>query len=105
METILLLCVLMALGGDFNLTQASAKPDGPALSLEERIQQLADECGLTDREQEVLTALVLTDEKNQQIADSLFISRRQLQKHISCIYEKTGTTSRAGLAMRVNGES
>lgn len=76
----------------------------PAPSAEERVLLLARESGLTGREQEVLAALVLTEDKNQQIADELGISRRQLQTHISRIYEKTGTTTRAGLVMRVNGE-
>jgi len=74
-------------------------------SAEERVQMLAHEHSLTTREQEVLAALVLTEEKNQQIADNLGISRRQLQTHISRIYEKTGTTTRAGLVMRVNGNT
>ncbi len=65
---------------------------------------LACEYSLTKREQEVLVDLVLTEKKNQQIADDLGISRRQLQTHISRIYKKTGTTTRAGLVMRVNGE-
>ena len=45
---------------------------------------------------------MLTEDKNQQIADNLGISRRQLQTYISRIYQKTGTTTRAGLAMLVN---
>ncbi len=77
--------------------------EGPAPSAEERLQALVRECGLTDREGEVLAALVLTEEKNQQIADDLGMSRRQLQNHISSIYKKTDTTTRAGLVMRVNG--
>ena len=63
------------------------------------------ECSLTNREQEVLAALVLTEDKNQQIADELGISRRQLQTYVSRIYKKTNTTTRAGLVMRMKGES
>ena len=74
----------------------------PVPTPKERTQLLARECGLTDREQQVLAALVLTEDKNQQIADNLGISRRQLQTYISRIYQKTGTTTRAGLAMLVN---
>ena len=73
-----------------------------AVSPEEQVQLLANECGLTERERDVLVALVLTEDKNQQIADGLGISRRQLQNHIAHIYEKTGTATRAGLVMRVN---
>lgn len=81
---------------------AEAPGEEDALTAEERVGLLARECDLTDREQEVLAAFVLTEDKNQQIADNLGISRRQLQTHISRIYEKTGTTTRAGLVMRVN---
>ena len=76
-----------------------------ALSAEERMHLLARECGLTDREYEVFAALVLTEKKNQQIADDMGISRRQLQNYVFRIYEKTDTTTRAGLVMRVNGEA
>jgi len=79
--------------------------EADALSVEERVELLSSKCGLTAREQEVLAALVLTENKNQQIADDLNISRRQLQTHISHIYEKTGTTTRAGLVVRVNDEA
>ena len=76
----------------------------PVSSAEERATMLAKQCGLTNREQQVLAELVFTEKKNQQIADGLGISRRQLQTHISRIYQKTGTTTRAGLVMRVSSE-
>lgn len=102
-----LVIVLMALGGDFNLAKTSSESEEPEHlpSPEERVQLLAAEYGLTEREREVLEALVLTEDKNQQIADSLFISRRQLQRHISNIYEKTGAASRAGLIKLASDES
>ena len=102
--------IAMAKGGFLELAARTAEDPAssenePAPSPEENVLQLARECSLTDREQEVLAALVLTEEKNQQIADDLGISRRQLQTHVSRIYKKTGATTRAGLVMRVNGES
>ena len=99
-----LVIVMMALDGDFNLAEAPTASEEPAPTLEERVRMLAAECGLTDREQEALEALVLTEGTNQQIADSLHISRRQLQRHVSSIYEKTGAANRAGLVMRASGE-
>ena len=72
-----------------------------AVSIEDQIKQFKDKYGLTDRETEVLRLLVTTENKNQQIADELFISRRQLQNHISSIYEKTGASTRAGLLMMI----
>lgn len=71
-------------------------------SIEQRIQTVVAECGLTDRESEVLAALVTTEKTNQQIAESLEISRRQVQNHIARIYKKTGTQTRAGLVTYVN---
>ena len=80
---------------------AAAEP-APAPTTENRIALMADEFGLTNRERDVLRALVLTEDKNQQIANNLGISRRQLQTHISHIYQKTGVETRAGLVMRAN---
>ena len=85
--------------------ESAASREEPTPTPEELIRQLASECGLTEREQEVLAALVLTENKNQQIADELGISRRQLQTYVSRIYKKTGTSTRAGLVMRMKGES
>lgn len=90
-----LVIVLMALGGNLNLAEEKSAPEKPIASPEERVAQIARECSLTEREQEVLAALVLTEDKNQQIADEFGISRRQLQTHIAHIYEKTGTATRA----------
>lgn len=99
-----LVIVLMALNGDFNLAETPSLPEEPVLTLQERTSLFAHERGLTEREGEVLALLVLTEDKNQLIADKLGISRRRLQTHISHIYEKTGATSRAGLIVRVNGD-
>ena len=102
--------IAMAKGGFFSFAGRAAEGaesprEEPVLTAEERTRLLARECGLTDREEEVLAALVLTEKKNQQIADDLGVSRRQLQTHVSRIYEKTGTTTRAGLVMRASGEA
>lgn len=79
-----------------------AREGADAVPLEERAHQLSQECGLTPREEDVLCALVLTEDKNQQIATDLGISRRQLQSHIAHIYKKTGTATRAGLVARAS---
>ena len=52
---------------------------------------------LTDREQAVFDQLVNTEKSIQEIADSLFISRRTCQRYITSIYEKVGAKSRMGL--------
>ncbi len=81
---------------------AQAREEAGTVPLEERTHQLSQECGLTPREEDVLCALVLTEDKNQQIATDLGISRRQLQSHIAHIYKKTGAATRAGLVARAS---
>lgn len=41
--------------------------------------------------------LLLTQDGVQEIADSLYISRRMLQRHIASIYAKTDTKTHIGL--------
>lgn len=52
---------------------------------------------MTPRETEVLEKLLTTEDGVQEIADSLYISRRMVQRYISSIYEKTETKTRLGL--------
>ena len=69
-------------------------------SRQDRIDLFSKHCGFTPREQEVFEKLITTEDGVQEIADSLFVSRRVLQRYISSIYEKTGTKSRIGLFQR-----
>ena len=71
--------------------------DSPALSPQERMKLYAQHCSLTPRETEVLEQLLTTEDGVQEIADSLYISRRMLQRYIASIYEKTETKTRLGL--------
>ncbi|MGN1406441.1 MAG: LuxR C-terminal-related transcriptional regulator [Erysipelotrichaceae bacterium] len=68
----------------------------------DKLNVLAVTYSLNDRETEVFNFLVNTDFSNQEIADSLNISRRTLERHISAIYEKTGVKSRVGLLKLYN---
>lgn len=52
---------------------------------------------LTDREKEVLEALLTSDESMQQVAEQLAFSRAALYRHISKLNEKTNTKGRVGL--------
>lgn len=52
---------------------------------------------LTPREAEVFLLLITTEENIQQMADSLYMSKRNFQRHITSIYEKAGVKSRMGL--------
>ena len=64
---------------------------------ERNLEQFAQELGLTDREREVLSLMVTTEDENQKMANDLDISRRTLQRHIAHVYEKAGVQSRIGL--------
>lgn len=65
---------------------------------EEECQKLFEKqfC-LTPRESEVFEKLITTEDNVQEIADTLYISRRNLQRHIASVYQKTETKSRIGL--------
>ena len=67
------------------------------VSPQERLELYAQHCALTPRETEVLEKLSMTDNDLQGIADSLYISRRMVQRYVSSIYEKTETKTRLGL--------
>ena len=69
----------------------------PELSPQERLKLFAQYCSLTPRETEELEKLLTTEDGVQEIADSLYISRRMVQRYISSIYEKTETKTRLGL--------
>lgn len=68
-----------------------------ALSAEQSLKLYAEQYAMTPRETEVLEKLLTTEESVQEIADSLYISRRMLQRYIASIYEKTKTKTRIGL--------
>ena len=53
--------------------------------------------GLTQREREVLQALVTSDKTAQEIAHEIGMSRAAFYRHIASINEKTGTKARVGL--------
>ena len=54
--------------------------------------------GLTPREAEIM-GLVADGKSNQQIADSLSISRHTVIRHVSNIFQKTGVTNRVEAAL------
>ena len=63
----------------------------------DRFDAFADAYQLTPRERDVLRALLDSDDSVQNIADSLFISRAALYRHIASMNEKTNTKARIGL--------
>ena len=62
-----------------------------------KLQDFSKSYSFTPRETEVFFRLVNTEDSIQAIAESLYISRRTLERYISSIYEKTEAKSRVGL--------
>lgn len=56
--------------------------------------------GLTERESEIARQVLLKGESIKQLSQELFISERVLYRHLSHIYEKTGTDSRMSLLIK-----
>ena len=90
-----------ALGNDSSVSTASdisSDPDYPQNTPNaDPFSTFSTAFSLTDREQSVFDQLVNTEKSIQEIADSLFISRRTCQRYITSIYEKVGAKSRMGL--------
>ena len=67
------------------------------ISPEKKFELFCECYSLTEREKEVLNALLSSDKDVQDMAESLFISRAALYRHISSINQKTNTNKRVGL--------
>ena len=63
----------------------------------DKIALFSEQYALTNREREVLQALLSSDENVQDIAHALGISRAAIYRHISNMNEKTATKARMGL--------
>lgn len=68
-----------------------------APSIEEQRQVFITDHALTPREVDVLIAVTQDERPLKQVAEELGISMRMVQRHLSSIYQKTGTQTRAGL--------
>lgn len=84
----------MAVKKEMEERKLRAGDDASQMSAFERFSQAY---GFTQREIEVLDLLVNTEKNIQEIAETLYISRRTCQRHITAIYEKAGVKSRMGL--------
>lgn len=68
-----------------------------APSIEEQRTAFITDHALTPREVDVLVAVTQDERPLKQIAEELGISMRMVQRHLSSIYQKTDTQTRAGL--------
>ena len=74
-------------------TKAPADKNTP----DKHLAAFSERYSLTPRERDVLSAVCSSEETLQCIADDMGISLRALQKHLTSIYRKSDTQSRAGL--------
>ena len=79
------------------LKEAAIAPENENRRPEQRLKALSEVFSFTPRETEVFCRLVRTEDSIQEIAESLYISKRTLERYVSSIYEKTGAKSRIGL--------
>lgn len=98
---IAVIVIAFTVNGDLSLVEkkSAAHEASPAA---DPYDVLRETYSLSPREGEVLHALLETEDDLQDIADRLYISRRVLQRHITSIYQKTGTKSRVGLYKLLN---
>ena len=67
------------------------------LTPDERLDAFVAIFGLTQRERDILEALVVSDQSVRDIATTLFLSRSTLYRHVASINKKTDTASRMAL--------
>ncbi len=64
---------------------------------QDQLHKLTTQYSFTEREGEVFSYLVTTEDNIQTISEHMHVSRRTLERYISAIYGKTGVKSRVGL--------
>lgn len=98
-------CAAFVAAGLFRLPQTEQEREHQQLaeealaapSIEEQRQAFIANHALTPREVDVLVAVTQDERPLKQIAEELGISMRMVQRHLSSIYQKTDTQTRAGL--------
>lgn len=98
-------CAAFVAAGLFRLPQTEqerkhqqlAEKPLAAPTIEEQRQAFIANHALTPREVDVLIAVTQDERPLKQIAEELGISMRMVQRHLSSIYQKTDTQTRAGL--------
>lgn len=77
--------------------EPEAKAPADKNAPDKHLAAFSERYSLTPRERDVLSAVCSSEETLQCIADDMGISLRALQKHLTSIYRKSDTQSRAGL--------
>ena len=76
---------------------AAPSVDGATIDPEAHLADFAGRFSLTPRETEVLAAVTADERPLKHVAADMGISLRVLQRHLTSLYQKTGTQSRVGL--------
>ena len=76
---------------------AAPSVDGAAIDPEAHLADFAGRFSLTPRETEVLATVTADERPLKHVAADMGISLRVLQRHLTSLYQKTGTQSRVGL--------
>ncbi|MEF2745917.1 MAG: LuxR C-terminal-related transcriptional regulator [Senegalimassilia anaerobia] len=76
---------------------AAPSVDGAAIDPEAHLADFASRFSLTPRETEVLAVVTADERPLKHVAADMGISLRVLQRHLTSLYQKTGTQSRVGL--------
>lgn len=76
---------------------AAPSADDAAIDPEARLGDFASRFSLTPREIEVLATVTADERPLKHVAADMGISLRVLQRHLTSLYQKTGTQSRVGL--------
>lgn len=76
---------------------AAPSADDAAIDPEARLGDFAGRFSLTPREIEVLATVTADERPLKHVAADMGISLRVLQRHLTSLYQKTGTQSRVGL--------
>lgn len=98
-------CAAFVAAGLFRLPQTEQEREHEQLAeealaaptIEEQRQAFIANHALTPREVDVLMAVTQDERPLKQVAEELGISMRMVQRHLSSIYQKTDTQTRAGL--------
>ena len=73
-------------------------------SLEERIEALGEEKGLSQREREI-AGLLCMGKNNKEIAQELYLSSNTVKVHLSNLYHKIGAANRVQAVSILNGDT
>jgi DNA-binding CsgD family transcriptional regulator len=90
---------------DFSEAYAvDSEPAAPVFDLEERLTEMADEYGMTNREIDILR-LIYRGMSNNEIAEELFISKSTVKSHIYNTFRKADVKSRSEIILLIHDKN